>query len=129
MMENSWETLQALLHPTPTSSSTPQKPALSSPRLQELRRHPTQEGQRVKQRLKSQRVEDLLETLSRREWEVLMGLLRGQSCKQIGAALHIGLPTITKHRGHLLEKLHVTSVTDLITLLWSNVATEHAHAN
>jgi DNA-binding CsgD family transcriptional regulator len=59
------------------------------------------------------------EKLSERELEVLLRLLQGRSCKQISAALNIGLPAVTKHRTHLFQKLQVQSLAEILALVWS----------
>jgi DNA-binding CsgD family transcriptional regulator len=60
----------------------------------------------------------VLESLSRREWDVCVKLLRGESCKQIGMAMGIGLPTVSKHRSRLFRKLRVSNTVELIHLLY-----------
>jgi FixJ family two-component response regulator len=58
-----------------------------------------------------------LDSLSRREREVYQLLVAGNTNKQIGAALGIGIPTVTKHRARTLRKLKVRNVIQLITLV------------
>lgn len=76
---------------------------------------------------------DLLESLSRREWDVCVKLLRGESCKQIGLAMGIGLPTVSKHRSRLFRKLRVSNTVELIHLLyrlvWSGANTRNSPRN
>jgi RNA polymerase sigma factor (sigma-70 family) len=57
-----------------------------------------------------------LESLSRREREVIQFLLQGRSNKEIAASLGIGLPTVSKHRSKALRKLQVRDVLGLIFL-------------
>jgi two-component system response regulator FixJ len=57
-----------------------------------------------------------LDSLTRRERDVFDLLLEGKTNKEIGAALHIGLPTVTKHRAKMLGKLGVKNVFELVTL-------------
>ena len=57
-----------------------------------------------------------LQRLSRRERDVLEHLLRGRLNKQIAADLGISLPTVKKHRGHVMEKLKVRSIAELVSL-------------
>jgi|GEM_PF-6699110 len=63
----------------------------------------------------------ILNGLTTREWDVLLGMLSGQSCKQISHTLQIGFQTVAKHKSHLFQKLHIKSVAELVTLLWSMV--------
>ena len=51
-------------------------------------------------------IEERIDALSRRERDVFQLLLEGKSNKEIGAALDIGMPTVTKHRSRVLHKLH-----------------------
>lgn len=75
----------------------------------------------------------VLESLSRREWDVCVKLLRGESCKQIGMAMGIGLPTVSKHRSRLFRKLRVSNTVELIHLLyrlvWSGTNSRNAARN
>jgi len=57
-----------------------------------------------------------LQTLTSREREVLDLALKGQSCKAIAQKLGISHRTVERHRGRLLEKLGVASVTELLRL-------------
>jgi two-component system response regulator FixJ len=104
----------------PERSLPPARPFASLPplrrRIEELL---VCEARRLDERCADRKVEQLLDDLSRREWDVLLGLVRGMSCKQLAAQLEIGLPTVTKHRSHLFRKLHVSNVAEMMTLLWS----------
>ena len=57
-----------------------------------------------------------LQTLTSREREVLDLALKGQSCKVIAQMLGISHRTVERHRSRLLEKLGVSSVTELLRL-------------
>jgi FixJ family two-component response regulator len=57
-----------------------------------------------------------LQTLTSREREVLDLVLKGQSCKVIAQMLGISHRTVERHRSRLLEKLGVSSVTELLRL-------------
>lgn len=65
-------------------------------------------------RVMSDEISDALEpvagpNLTPRQIEVLRGIARGQSNKQISAQIGISLGGIKKHIGHIFEKLGVTS--------------------
>jgi DNA-binding NarL/FixJ family response regulator len=55
-----------------------------------------------------------IETLTRREREVLQLLAEGKSNKEIGVALRISVKTAETHRGRLMAKLGVHSVAELV---------------
>lgn len=54
--------------------------------------------------------------LTPREQEILRYVISGLLNKQIGFKLGIAEKTIKIHRGHIMEKLHVSSVADLVRL-------------
>ncbi len=54
--------------------------------------------------------------LTPREQEILRYVIAGLLNKQIGFKLGIAEKTIKIHRGHIMEKLHVSSVADLVRL-------------
>lgn len=58
-----------------------------------------------------------VETLSRRERQVMELVIRGWINKQIGVALDICEKTVKVHRGRMLSKMHVRSVASLVQLL------------
>jgi FixJ family two-component response regulator len=57
-----------------------------------------------------------LDTLTPREFEVLQFVIAGLLNKQIGAELGVAEKTIKVHRGHMVEKLGVKSVAELVRL-------------
>jgi two-component system response regulator DctR len=57
-----------------------------------------------------------LQMLTSREREVLDLALEGHSCKAIARNLGISHRTVEQHRSHLLEKLGVASITELLRL-------------
>jgi FixJ family two-component response regulator len=61
-------------------------------------------------------VDKRVESLSRREADVFHLLLAGKSSKEIARALRIGMPTVTKHRTKVLQKLQVRNVFELIAI-------------
>ena len=58
-----------------------------------------------------------LERLSPRELDVLILMMKGQSCKEIAASLEVGLATAAKHRNRVFKKLNVRSSVELIHVL------------
>jgi two-component system response regulator DctR len=65
-------------------------------------------------------VAERLQMLTSREREVLDLALKGHSCKMIARELGISHRTVELHRSHLLEKLEVASVTELLRLKLGN---------
>jgi DNA-binding NarL/FixJ family response regulator len=55
-----------------------------------------------------------LGALSRREREVFDLLIRGFGNRQIGRQLFISVKTVETHRAHILRKLHVHSIAELV---------------
>jgi len=56
----------------------------------------------------------LLDTLTPREFEVLLGVIAGRLNKQIAEALGAAEKTIKIHRGRVMEKMRVASVAELV---------------
>lgn len=54
------------------------------------------------------------EVLTSRETEVLKGLAQGQSNKEVAARLGVSPRTVDAHRAHIMEKLRVRSLSDLV---------------
>jgi FixJ family two-component response regulator len=57
-----------------------------------------------------------LESLSRREREVMELVVRGRLNKQIGAALDISEITVKAHRGRMTRKMRARSLADLVNM-------------
>ena len=64
--------------------------------------------------LKEKGEEDSYDLLTTREREILQLVAEGKSNKDIAAALHLSLYTVETHRAHILQKLGLHSVPDLI---------------
>src|SRR5215831_1617501 len=65
-------------------------------------------------RLERHRVEDRYELLSDREREVLQIIAEGRSNKEAANLLNISLRTVETRRAHILQKLDLHSVPELI---------------
>lgn len=73
-------------------------PAVSEAVLSDYRRHVT----------------DPLDLLSSREREVLQMIAEGKTNKDIAVALDLSVYTVDAHRGHIMEKLNLHSVGELV---------------
>jgi two-component system response regulator NreC len=73
-------------------------PAVSEAVLSDYRRH----------------VSDPLDLLTPREREVLQLIAEGKTNKEIAAALNLSVYTVDAHRGRIMEKLNVHSVSELV---------------
>ena len=65
-------------------------------------------------RLGQRGLEDRYDLLSDREREILQMIAEGRSNKEIANLLHISLTTVETHRGHILQKLDMHSLAELI---------------
>src|SRR5690348_5674126 len=64
--------------------------------------------------------------LSRREIQVLQGIVSGKQNKVISAELAISLKTVEAHRASVMKKLGVKSVPELVKLVLTNGVQENA---
>jgi DNA-binding NarL/FixJ family response regulator len=73
-------------------------PAVSNAVLDDYRRHVT----------------NAIDLLTSREREVLQLLAEGKTNKEIAAALNLSVYTVDAHRGHIMEKLNLHSINELV---------------
>lgn len=71
-------------------------------RRQELARH--------------QALQARLESLTKREKEVMEGVVKGLSNKEIAEKLQVNVKTVEGHRAHMLQKMQASSLSDLIQM-------------
>ncbi|MEO8595433.1 MAG: response regulator transcription factor [Candidatus Solibacter sp.] len=64
--------------------------------------------------LRSRGLEDRYDLLTDREREVLQLVAEGKSNKEVATLLNIGVTTVETHRGHVLQKLGLHSVPEII---------------
>ena len=76
----------------------------------------TRDRQFRRERASEQMLSELLATLTPREHEVMLGVVAGQLNKQIAADLGTVEKTVKVHRARVMEKLHVSSVAELVRL-------------
>jgi FixJ family two-component response regulator len=75
-----------------------------------------QELGRISDQACKARREAMLASLSPREREVVKFLLRGMHAKEIGEALGISHRTVEVHKAHIMEKMGVRSVVEMVRL-------------
>ncbi len=73
-------------------------PAVSNAVLDDYRKHVT----------------DPLDLLTSREREVLQMLAEGKTNKEVAVVLNLSVYTVDAHRGHIMEKLNVHSINELV---------------
>ena len=64
--------------------------------------------------LEQKHVEDTYELLTAREREILQLLAEGKMNKEVAAMLHLSVYTVETHRTHILQKLNLHNVPELI---------------
>jgi two-component system, LuxR family, response regulator FixJ len=94
-----------------------QKPFNSQAFLHSINRLVKLAAAHFERRQQAQGVQQLLARLSRRELEVLDGLLAGQTSKQLAKTLCISPKTVDVHRASVMRKLLVSSGTELVKLV------------
>ena len=52
--------------------------------------------------------------LSDREYEILLLLAGGESVTKIGERLHLSVKTVSTHKTHILEKMNLGSLAELV---------------
>ena len=62
----------------------------------------------------TRQVKVLLESLTPRQREVFLLVAQGMANKNIAARLGVCIQTVKLHRGHVMKKLHLDSVSDLV---------------
>lgn len=65
-------------------------------------------------RLQQRGLEDRYDLLSDREREILQMIAEGRANKEVATLLNISLTTVETHRAHILQKLDIHSVPELI---------------
>jgi FixJ family two-component response regulator len=73
-------------------------------------------AERHRQRIERNSLRSRLDTLTPREFEVFQFVIAGMLNKQIGAELGVAEKTIKVHCGHMMEKLGVNSVAELVRM-------------
>jgi FixJ family two-component response regulator len=69
-----------------------------------------------KQRADNTLIKEQIDTLTKREHEVMTFVITGMLNKQIAAEMNISEETVKIHRGRVMQKLGITSVAELVRL-------------
>ncbi len=69
-----------------------------------------------KNQVQNRKRKELFDTLSKREAQVLRGVLKGQANKVIAENLFISIKTVEVHRANVMQKLQVKTVAELVRL-------------
>lgn len=93
-----------------------EKPFDGDALLDSIRAVLTPEESRAVRDAETQMIKERFATLSKREKDVLTGLLDGQSNKIIAHALGISARTVEVHRAHMMKKTQATSLAELVRM-------------
>lgn len=92
------------------------KPISGESLLESIRKALALDGERRREVAHKATIQARLELLTPRERQVLEGVLAGRSNKQIGSGLGISHKTVEQHRSHMMAKLHVGSIVQLVEM-------------
>ena len=93
-----------------------QKPFNDQVLLDHVQKAIVRDLQRRRQRAAHQQVIARLETLTRREREVLDHVVEGRSSKQIAEKLGVSFKTVEAHRAKIMKKMHARGIPHLIRM-------------
>ena len=85
--------------------------------LQSVERALTRSTEQRRRVSEKSRARSLLERLTPREYEVMQLVATGLLNKQVGGELGMAEKTVKTHRAHVMQKLHITSVAELMRVL------------
>jgi FixJ family two-component response regulator len=84
--------------------------------LEAVRKAHEREVQELARQQESNRIKLLVGTLTPRERQVFLLVAAGMANKNIATRLGVCLQTVKLHRGHVMEKLQVDSIADIVQL-------------
>jgi len=85
--------------------------------LESVERALTRSAEQRRHASEKNHARSLLERLTTREYEVMQLVARGLLNKQVGGELRMAEKTVKTHRAHVMQKLGITSVAELMVVL------------
>jgi FixJ family two-component response regulator len=85
--------------------------------LESVERALTRSAEQRRRALEKNRARGLIERLTAREFQVMELVATGMLNKQVGAELGMAEKTVKTHRAHVMQKLGITSVAELMRVL------------
>ncbi len=92
------------------------KPFDDAELIQRIRQAIVQDEENLRQKAEMDELRERFSRLTARESEVLRCVLEGMANKQIAASLGLSAKTVEFHRKHVMEKVEVETVTELVRL-------------
>jgi FixJ family two-component response regulator len=93
------------------------KPFKPKQLLETVERALTRSANQRRRASEKNRARDLLGRLTRREYEVMQLVATGMLNKQVAGELGMAEKTVKTHRAHVMQKLGITSVAELMVVL------------
>ena len=93
------------------------KPFKSKQLLESVERSLTRSAEQRRRASEKTKARDLIERLTPREHEVMQLVATGMLNKQVGGELGMAEKTVKTHRAHVMQKLGITSVAELMGVL------------
>jgi FixJ family two-component response regulator len=93
------------------------KPFKPKQLLESVERALTRSAEQRRRASEKNRARGLLERLTPREYEVMQLVATGMLNKQVGGELRMAEKTVKTHRAHVMQKLSITSVAELMVVL------------
>jgi len=93
------------------------KPFKPKQLLESVERALTRSAEQRRRESEKNHAGGLLERLTRREYEVMQLVATGMLNKQVGGELGMAEKTVKTHRAHVMQKLGITSVAELMVVL------------
>jgi FixJ family two-component response regulator len=93
------------------------KPFKPQQLLESVERALSRSSEQLRRTSERNRARALLQQLTRREYEVMQLVAAGLLNKQVGGELGMAEKTVKTHRAHMMQKLGITSVAELMVVL------------